>query len=640
LGDPWLPQAMPGRHRATSSDTGPHGAPASPEAASPLPGDPRSRRWAAAIGLVALIGAMTFYRVADPPLTGDEPHYMVYARSLAEGWGLDLARAFQPENYEPFYGGELGPHGRRYTGPDGPLATWHAIGLPLLVAPALLVDVSVWAGRWVMLLIYAALVYHVFRLTSTLLGGRVAVAAVAVLLVVLAPPLIVYSGQIFPEIAAALLVVIALRALLSRQPAWIRVGGASTAASLLPWLNVRFLTLTGVLILIAMVVAARHAQPARSMAPLVAALALPAAVFGGLLIAFNLELYGRLAPALEVVERGSYFQPENLYTWGLGGLVGPRGIAPHAPVLLVALVAVPTAAMLMGAWRVVAGSIVFAVYAGINAFFGSPGYAPPGRYFVSVLPLLAVPLAAGFLVGGRFVRSVAVVLGGLTALSIITTALHFPALYTSAMDGIQPGMAMEPLVPFVLEEQRATGVSTDAGQIAHQVGTLRHVDGSIMLVARSPGDPAGALAYGPYTTLVPGRYVARFDLWSPRSIAPSTTGALDVVAVDGGTLARRSIEGLSPGHTTIRLPFVTDGEARLEIRVFFGAGVLGVRSIEATMVEPLGTRDVAGEAWKMLAWIALLILLAVVWYVRERARRLPVGKDRSTGAHPESRTLA
>jgi hypothetical protein len=597
--------------------------------------------WAGGVAVVALLTSATFYRIADPPLTGDEPHYMTYARSLAEGWGLDLTRAFQPENYEPFYGGELGPHGRRYTGPDGRLATWHAIGLPVLIAPALLVDMSIWAGRWVMLLIYAALVYHLFRLTSTLLGGRVGVVAMAVLLVVLSPPLIVFSGQIFPETAAALLLVIALRSLLSARAAWIRIGGASAAASLLIWFNVRFVTLTAVIILLALVVVVTELAAARRAVPVLLAVAVPPMVIGGLLVAFNLELYGRLAPALEVVERGSYFRPENLYIWGLGGLLGqPRGLLPHAPVLVVALVAVPIAALMIGAWRVAAGALVGAVYAGVNAFFGSPGYAPPGRYFVSVLPLLALPLAVGLLAGRRLVRLVVLALAGLTAVTIVTTSLHFPSLYTSGMGGIQPGNAMESLFPFVLEEQRAGMIRTPPGRIPHEVGTLTEIRGSTMLVATSPADPAGALAYGPYTTLLPGRYLARFRLWSAPAAAPSTSATVDVVEVDGGTLARETIQGFPPERTTVEVPFTTHGDAPIELRVFFAGGVLGVRSVEATMVEPFPTRHVAAEAWKMLAWIVVLIVIAAAWYIRARARGIPSDRSGPADAAPRRRTPA
>jgi hypothetical protein len=577
------------------------------------------RVWGFGLALIALFSGFAYYRVADPPVTGDEPHYLVYARSLTEGWGLDLSRAHRLENTEPFYIGELGPHGRRYAGPDGRLASWHGIGLPVLIAPALKVEMSVWAGRWVMILIYSLLIYQLFRLITTLLTDSYRVAAVSVLIVALAPPLIVYSGQIFPETAGAVLIVVALRALVSNRSLWIRVGGASIAGSLLPWFNIRYVTLTAVLLLLALIVALRERPPLRQASRPLLALSIPAALIGGSLIAFNLELYGRLAPALEVVEAGSYFRPEYLYEWGVGGVLGvPNGLIPHAPVLAVALVAVPLTAKLLGTPRLLAGVGLILVYVGFNAFFGSPGFAPSGRYFVSVVPLLAVPLAGGLVLGGWSVRLSLVVLGVLTALSTATSATHFGVLYSNSTDGLQPADATAAAYPFTQAEYPAPGVTTEAGQIPHDIGRLRRVEGRSTLVARSSKDAPGALAYGPYATLRPGRYVARFMLWMPAAAARRTTAVLDIVEAGGDELAHRWIQALPSGRTMIVVPFTTHGQLPIEMRVFFHRGILGVQSVEAKILQPLPTRRLTDELWKALAWIAGLSAVALFWYARSR----------------------
>jgi len=391
---------------------------------------PRVRLWAIAVVVLATAGAFSFYRVADPPLSADEPHYLVYGRSLAEGWGLDLTRAYRAENYEPFYVGELQPHAQRFAGEDGRFATWHGIGLSALLAPALRLEPTVWAARLVMLLIFALLVYHVYQLVLRVSGTRYGATAIAVLMVALSPPLIFYSAQVFPEVPGALLVVISLRALVSERSRWIRFGGASTAAALLPWFNIRYVTLTAALLVTGVVVAVDRRRSVRSVVTALLPVTLPALVLGGLLIAFNLEVFGRIAPALEVAPVGYYFQPRFLYLWGIGGIIGvPNGLVPFAPVMLLALVAVPFAARAVGTLRLLAGALLAIVYVGFNAFFGSPGWAPPGRYFVSIVPLLAVPLALVVEARRRISRPALVILGSLTALSTVTATQHFQVLF-------------------------------------------------------------------------------------------------------------------------------------------------------------------------------------------------------------------
>jgi hypothetical protein len=141
-------------------------------------------------------------------------------------------------------------------------------------------------------------------------------------------------------------------------------------------------------------------------------------------------VFGRIAPALEVAPVGYCFQPRFLYLWGIGGNIGvPNGLVPFAPVMLLALVAVPFAARAVGTLRLLAGALLAIVYVGFNAFFGSPGWAPPGRYFVSIVPLLAVPLALVVEARRRISRPALVILGSLTALSTVTATQHFQVLF-------------------------------------------------------------------------------------------------------------------------------------------------------------------------------------------------------------------
>jgi hypothetical protein len=596
-----------------------------------------ARLWGLGVALITLIGGFAYYHVADPELTGDEPHYIVFGRSLAEGWGIDLTRAYEPENYRPFYGGELEPHAHHFAGKGSRLASWHGIGLPLLLAPALKVNLSVWTGRWVMLLIWTLLGYHLFRLVLRVTGATYLAAAIAVVTVALAPPLIFYSAQVFPEIPAALLVVVALRALLSDARSWVRLGGASVAATLLLWLNPRYATLTLVLLVITAVVAVGRYRDIGSMLRSLSPVILPALVIGVSLIAFNVEVFAGLVPGLEVASlQPTFFKIDNLYRYGIGGVIGtPAGVIPHGPILLLALVAVPIAARVVGAYRVVAVSCLGVAYAGLNAYFGYPGWAPPGRYFVSVVPLLAVPLAVVVAWGGRIARAALGVLGAFTVLATVTSAHNFDILYTNGTRHLQPIDATADLYPFAPLTLGLSTIRTPAQNVLHQVGELELVQDTSMLVARSPRDPPGALVYGPYETLQPGQYVARFSLWGGEG-PQVAIGTVDVVEVAGDVLAQRSINTLPSTLTRFDVPFTAKGDLPLEMRVFFAGGALGVESVEALLIDPLPARGVGDEVWKAVLWIGIGIGIAVLWAKRSSMRNRPP----RPGERPRSSTIS
>ena len=578
-----------------------------------------TRLWALVVALIAFLSGIAYYWVADPPVTGDEPHYMVYARSLGEGWGLDLSRAYMSENYDSFYEGDLEPHARYFAGQDGRFATWHGIALPLLLFPALEVDASNWAARFVMFIMYALLAYHLFRLVMQVTRASPLPAAAGVLILALTPPLIVYSGQVFPEIPGALLVVLAFRALLSERANLARLGGASLAASLLPWFNTRYITLTLALLLATSVIAVRSSTTPRSIVVALFPVAVPALVLGGLLIAFNVEVYGRLAPALQVLPAGYNFQARYLYVWGIGGIIGaPNGLVPHAPVLFLALVALPVTAGVIGPSRVMAALLVALPYTAFNAFFGSPGFAPPGRFFLSVVPLLAVPIALVAAWGGRISILILVALTIVTGVSTVTGMQHFAILYTNGTRGIQPLDVLKGLFPLAIQDSRTSSLRMRPRHIPHVVGRIENNDGIKMIVARSPRDPAGTLAYGPYRTLRPGRYLASFTLWATEG--PRTGASLDVVEVEDHILAARDVQSLRSGLTTIKVPFTTAGELTLQLRVFFTRGVLGVSSIDVEQIRALPTREVGDEVWKALIWISLGVACSLLWRRYWRAR--------------------
>jgi hypothetical protein len=167
---------------------------------------------------------------------GDEPHYLLTAKSLVDDGDVDLVNQYRGGAYGSFYPYPLDPHGS-LTG--GRLDEPHGLGFPALLAPAYAVGGA--KAVEVMLAALAAL--------ALTLAYRLALRAVpdpwalgATLAVGLSPPLVAYSTAVYPELAAgAALAGAALLALrLAERPTRVAAVGCFVLIALLPWLGIRF----------------------------------------------------------------------------------------------------------------------------------------------------------------------------------------------------------------------------------------------------------------------------------------------------------------------------------------------------------------------------------------------------------------
>lgn len=168
---------------------------------------------------------------------GDEPHYLLTAKSLVEDGNPDLRDEYAGRAYGEFYPYRLEPHGSLTRGrADEP----HGIGFSLLIAPAYAI-----AGAKGVEVFLAALAALALAL-GYLLALRVVPdpwALGATLAVGLSPPLIAYSTAVYPELtAAAALCAAALLVLRIPAHPTRRVGWAAFAPiALLPWLGATYL---------------------------------------------------------------------------------------------------------------------------------------------------------------------------------------------------------------------------------------------------------------------------------------------------------------------------------------------------------------------------------------------------------------
>jgi hypothetical protein len=363
------------------------------------------RRWVPF--LVAFGVYFSAFVVMSPVPEGDQPHYEIEAMSLAYDQDRDVSNDYAiPDRFQPIFGPKVPDmHGRRYKR-GGPLVPVDNVGLPLLLAAGVpvLKEMQVVApgkARWpwhLELIFLAALAAQVlYRILRRLKPDERFLRTVVWASVAFSAPMVVYASQIYPEMPAVLLALIAVDAMLNVPTRRTILTGAA-AVSLMPWLHVRYFPIA-LLLAVGLAIRAVLDLPdgqrrlavsaptaAWALAPLAASMVVMA-------IAFQ-HWYG--SPLLDAQYQGSAAQG---HTWAgayryLAGALwsSQRGWVPFAPVVLLALAAVPYACRRYGRWALY-GALVAVAYLGLLAAQNAdPSFSFAGRYEVILMPFAAIPL--------------------------------------------------------------------------------------------------------------------------------------------------------------------------------------------------------------------------------------------------------
>lgn len=356
---------------------------------------------------------------------GDEPHYLMVAESLLRDFDLSLETDYAEGRYRAFFDGLLEPH-YRVRGRNGEIFSLHAVGLSVLVLPAYALG-GYPAASFFMAFLCALLAREIRGLLEDAFGPGGATEGAAWVMA-LAPPVVHYSGLLFTEAPAALIVAFTLRRA-ARAGSWTPREAClvSLALAFLPWLNVRYAPLS-----VLMAAYVLWQRPARRV---VMAFAAPAILALGALLLYHRALYGFYDPRL-VYGRRPEFALAALGE-GLPGLLLDQefGLLVYAPLFALA---VPGAWVL---WRRDRGraavaalgiAIVLALAGTWHMWRG--GFNPPARFLLPVIPLFALFAAAGLRV--RASAGAAFLVG----FSLFTAALGLrdPALVHRDRDGTAP----------------------------------------------------------------------------------------------------------------------------------------------------------------------------------------------------------
>jgi hypothetical protein len=361
--------------------------------------------------------------------TGDEPHYLAIAHSLAFDGDLDVGNNYGVN--EPLIGeGSLEPEAHVRLDAHGIARPVHDVGMPLLFAP--FVRIARPVARWlanvtppsVMVrarLTPSVLYRHLISLgmiaLATMLAGLIFDALVGLgasvrtafgtaLLLMLSPPLLIFSILFFTELPSALLCLVAFRQIClsprSGERAWILAGVATGALFLLHAKNI------GLVIPLTLLTFFRNREPGERRGAvafacgLVPMLALRTAVNYWLWGTLLTSAHARLSASVGLGEAGRE-TAIRLTGW----LVDQEfGLLIYAPVYLLAL---PGMIALMktrrdlalGIVAVVACYVALIAWPMTNVHGWTGGWNPAARFLTPIVPLLGLAVSAGLRVVPR-----------------------------------------------------------------------------------------------------------------------------------------------------------------------------------------------------------------------------------------------
>lgn len=369
---------------------------------------------------------------------GDEPYYLLVAHSLAYDLDIDLADEYRDGEWRYFLDRPLAPQPGDPRGPAGEVYSRHDVLLPMALAVPYRV-----AGKegalLTMALLAACLPWLVLRLSGRHFPDRPGARLLAYSLVVLAPPLLCYAHQVWVEVPAAVLLALALDQVMGRPWRDARPGARrllawlplAAALALLPLLKIRFALVAAPVLVLAF---RRDGTSRRALAALTGALA---AVAAGVLL-FNQARYGN---PLKIHRWEELALPAMSLRGTVEGFLGlfwdaAFGLFAFAPIWLLV---VPAIALAAARRSVVAGHLALValpyllLVAPRAEWYG--GWAPPFRYGVVLLPLLAVVLVP--LLAERHRPGARVLLGLLGAATAVLALLWIavPGLTFHLADG-------------------------------------------------------------------------------------------------------------------------------------------------------------------------------------------------------------
>ncbi|HWM90526.1 MAG TPA: hypothetical protein VN493_07135 [Thermoanaerobaculia bacterium] len=381
----------------------------------PLLGERLPDRPAAVFFLLPLVAylAVLPWSAAHRQPDGDEPWYLLITHSLAYDLDADLTNNYAREDWRRFMDRPIAPQPGDPVGPKGQLYSRHNEALPLALVPAYRLGGKTGALA-TMAALTAALAWTTLRLARRYFPDHPGETLAAWSIFTFAPPLLLYSGQVWVEVPATLLLVVALDRTLGLDrrrrwdwAEWIAIG---LPVLLLPLIKMRLMLLAVPLVALAWWHAGRPRKPILFLGGLLGAL-------GAGILFYNHRLYGNPFKIHTLEE----IDPQR-HTWldylsgGLGlfwdTAFGLFGAAPIWMLLLPALLLLLARRSRLPVHLAVLVLPYLAIVVPRMEWYG--GWSPPFRYALVALPLLGLALVPLLERRGPGARALIAGLGALT----------------------------------------------------------------------------------------------------------------------------------------------------------------------------------------------------------------------------------
>ena len=359
---------------------------------------PRDRPALAAGMITVLLGGFSAWQVAPSVPAGDEPHYLIITQSLLKDGDLRIENNHRQRDYRAYLEGDIPPD-FRVRGRDRQIYSIHAPGVSALVAPAFAAGGYYGVVLFLLILsgITGALAWHL----AFVVTGRTSAAWFGWASVALSATFIFHTFTVYPDGPGALAVLAGVWGVLRTEreaeertesvTPWFLHGAALAT---LPWMHTRFAVLAAGL---AALILLRLGRTPNALAKAGALVMVPV-VSAACWIGYFLKIYGTADPAAPYGgEPGAFaFVPD-----GLAGLLFDQrfGLLAYAPVVLVAFAGIGIM-LSRREWRRYSVELLFVVlpYLVLVTYVAMwwGGSSAPARFFMPVLPWMAIPAAAAW----------------------------------------------------------------------------------------------------------------------------------------------------------------------------------------------------------------------------------------------------
>ena len=339
---------------------------------------------------VAYTASIDLRATRGASITGDEPFYLLTTQSLIADHDLDLRNQYEWQTYRSFFDHAQPLWSQSGIRPGAPILSPHEPALSVYLVPGFVI--AGLRGAQVQLLLTAALTFALMYVLVASEGVQPLFAWLATATVALTATPFVYATEVYPELPAALCLVVGALLLRGHSPSWARSVAVALACTALVWLGTKYAL---AIVLAAACLLRADLRGRLALLGIGAAAALSYAAWHlatyGSLTAYSASWAFEGAGTVEVV-RDHLALPDRAYRL-VGLFVDVNfGLVRWAPVLGAAVAALPVL-LRRGTGQLVvalfAAQMALAVFVAITMM----GWWFPGRTMVTVLPFMAWPLA-------------------------------------------------------------------------------------------------------------------------------------------------------------------------------------------------------------------------------------------------------